>query len=59
MSIGRNESLASISNKNGDPPNSIVIDNKKIVDTDPEQKGQNIKIQNPRVVSKVALFSHF
>ncbi|XP_008459634.1 uncharacterized protein LOC103498697 isoform X3 [Cucumis melo] len=47
-----NESLASISNKNGDPPNSIVIDNKKIVDTDPEQKGQNIKIQNPRVVSK-------
>ncbi|XP_008459633.1 uncharacterized protein LOC103498697 isoform X2 [Cucumis melo] len=48
-----NESLASISNKNGDPPNSIVIDNKKIVDTDPEQKGQNIKIQNPRVVSKI------
>ncbi|XP_011656104.1 uncharacterized protein LOC101208955 isoform X3 [Cucumis sativus] len=47
---GRNESLTSTSNQNGDPPHSIVMANKKIMDTDLEQKRQNIKIQNPREI---------
>ncbi|CAK9313994.1 unnamed protein product [Citrullus colocynthis] len=47
------ESLTSISNQNGDPAHSIVIANKKIMDTDLEQKGQNIKIQNPRAITYV------
>lgn len=59
MSIGRSESLTSISDQNGDPAHSIVIANKKIMDTDLEQKGQNIKIQNPRAVSNLVLPSHF
>ncbi|XP_038890845.1 uncharacterized protein LOC120080288 isoform X2 [Benincasa hispida] len=53
MSIGRSESLTLNPNQNGDPTHSISVANKRIKDTDLEQKGQNIKIQNPRAIRDV------